>query len=123
MIAPEIRKRGPASSSVGTTSTAASIAINTALAAFMTNPNNLTGVTSVPDTLQNIGAIGKRVTLTIADNKDKNAIAKALDASIEGFPSRVLAGGPEKACPDCGALLRKDQGCWVCVCGYSRCGG
>jgi ribonucleoside-diphosphate reductase alpha chain len=52
-----------------------------------------------------------------------DAIAKALDASIEGFPSRVLAGGPERACPDCGSLLRKDQGCWVCVCGYSKCGG
>jgi ribonucleoside-diphosphate reductase alpha chain len=51
-----------------------------------------------------------------------DAIAKAIEASIDGLPSRILAAGHERACPDCGAPLRKEHGCWVCLCGFSWCG-
>ena len=27
-----------------------------------------------------------------------------------------------RACPDCGLPLRREAGCYVCSCGYSKCG-
>ena len=50
-----------------------------------------------------------------------DAIARAMEEGIGG----PVQTGPivfGNACPDCGAQLRKQEGCLVCACGFSRCG-
>ena len=50
-----------------------------------------------------------------------DAIARAMEEGIGGAPqTSPIASG--NACPDCGAQLRKQEGCLVCTCGFSRCG-
>jgi ribonucleoside-diphosphate reductase alpha chain len=44
------------------------------------------------------------------------AIEEGMGASTQSTPV------PRNACPDCGAQLRKQEGCLVCTCGYSKCG-
>ena len=49
-----------------------------------------------------------------------DAIARAIEEGIG-----VQAAGPainHNTCPDCGEPLRKQEGCLVCTCGFSRCG-
>lgn len=54
----------------GLASTETATALNNALAAYVdpANTNNTTGVTTVPDTLKNIGTIGKKLTLSLSGN-------------------------------------------------------
>jgi len=49
-----------------------------------------------------------------------DAIAKAISEALglSSFPT-VNAGS---MCPDCGLRMRKEEGCLVCSCGFSKCG-
>jgi len=49
-----------------------------------------------------------------------DAIARAIEEAM-GVPAPAAAAARENACPDCGAQLRKQEGCLVCTCGFSRC--
>jgi len=49
-----------------------------------------------------------------------DAIARAIEESLgsgQTAPS-IRTGTP---CPECGSPLRKEEGCFVCTCGYSKC--
>jgi ribonucleoside-diphosphate reductase alpha chain len=48
-----------------------------------------------------------------------DAIAKALAEALGADKGTELA---TRKCPDCGATLGRQAGCWVCTCGFSRCG-
>jgi ribonucleoside-diphosphate reductase alpha chain len=50
-----------------------------------------------------------------------DAIATAIEEAI-GEGSRPGGGDGARRCPDCGARLRKEEGCLVCECGFSNCG-
>lgn len=53
-----------------------------------------------------------------------DAIARALEEA-SGGTTASNSGEPvasRPACPECGAPLRCEEGCWVCQCGYSKCG-
>jgi len=49
-----------------------------------------------------------------------DAIARAIEEGMGGStqPTATALGS---ICPDCGAQLRKQEGCLVCTCGFSRC--
>jgi len=49
-----------------------------------------------------------------------DAIARAMEEGmgIQGHLPLVIV---DNTCPDCGARLRKQEGCLVCTCGFSRC--
>jgi len=49
-----------------------------------------------------------------------DAIARAIEEAMLPSAGR-LDGAPDRRCPDCGSLLRKQEGCLVCSCGYSKC--
>ena len=52
-----------------------------------------------------------------------DAIARALE-EVAGVKADEGHGVSPvgRACPDCGLSLRREAGCYVCSCGYSRCG-
>lgn len=73
---------------------------------------------------------GIRCLSTIARRKDdKNidvlscpdAIARALEAIMGQNYQPVIISSSNK-CPDCSYPLRRESGCFVCDCGYSKCG-
>ena len=67
--------------------------------------------------------IARRITDDVDVLSCPDAIARALAETWGPTPAmkdKPAAGG--RACPDCGAPLRREEGCWVCVCGYSKCG-
>jgi ribonucleoside-diphosphate reductase alpha chain len=49
-----------------------------------------------------------------------DAIARALEETLSGR-SKPTSTARRNVCPDCGARLRKEEGCLVCTCGYSKC--
>ena len=49
-----------------------------------------------------------------------DAIARAIEETM-GTGANPGVGSPRKLCPDCGAPLRKEEGCLVCSCGFSKC--
>jgi hypothetical protein len=50
----------------GLSTTAAATALNSALSDFIANSNNQTGEAKVPTTLQNVGTVGKKLTLALS---------------------------------------------------------
>lgn len=57
-------------------------------------------------------AVGRLVALALARGASADEVGRALEAT----PVRDA-----EACPECGALLRYEEGCTKCPCGYSRC--
>jgi len=52
-----------------------------------------------------------------------DAIAKALGEGSDRSPAPEASGEEiGRLCPDCGHLLHRESGCFVCPCGYSKCG-
>ena len=49
-----------------------------------------------------------------------DAIARAIEEAM-GNSSESLLGASGNLCPDCGLRLKKEEGCLVCACGFSRC--
>ena len=49
-----------------------------------------------------------------------DAIARAIEEAMSET-SRLAPKRGQNVCPDCGAQLRKEEGCLVCTCGYSKC--
>ena len=50
-----------------------------------------------------------------------DAIARAIEEAVAG-PSVAAPRAVPDACPECGLPLRKESGCLVCDCGYTKCG-
>ena len=50
-----------------------------------------------------------------------DAIARAIREALN-LPSEDNSPLPSNVCPECGSQLRKEEGCLVCSCGYSKCG-
>ena len=50
-----------------------------------------------------------------------DAIAKAIEGAMDNSAYPV-SRAEANICPDCGLALRKESGCLVCVCGYTKCG-
>jgi len=56
------------------------------------------------------GALGRLVSLALARGASLDEVGRA------------VSGDPEaEACPECGRPLRREEGCRICPCGYSRC--
>jgi ribonucleoside-diphosphate reductase alpha chain len=52
-----------------------------------------------------------------------DAIARALAEALGSDKGAETGAEPSaRKCPDCGATLGRQAGCWVCTCGFSRCG-
>jgi ribonucleoside-diphosphate reductase alpha chain len=49
-----------------------------------------------------------------------DAIARAIEEAM-GAPAQTGPIAFDNTCPDCGAVLRKQEGCLVCTCGFSKC--
>jgi len=58
------------------------------------------------------GAVGRLVTLALARGAAPGDVARAIAASESATVDD---------CPECGRLLRREEGCTKCTCGYSRC--
>jgi len=85
-----------ASLNSGLASTATATALNTALAAYVdpANANNTTGVTTVPDTLKNIGTIGKKLTLSLSGNSVSSVQAFSVTLTLpDGILLRTNSDG------------------------------
>ncbi len=80
----------------GLATTATAAALNSALTAYIANPNNRTGEKTVPATLQNVGTVGKKLTLAISgDSKIINSV-QAFSATLtlpDGLLLRTDADG------------------------------
>jgi len=50
-----------------------------------------------------------------------DAIARAIRETMD-MPSKDTSSLSSNDCPECGSQLRKEEGCLVCSCGYSKCG-
>jgi len=73
---------------------------------------------------------GIRCLSTLARRKDNknidvlscpDAIARAIEDVMHNA-SDLISPVHANICPDCGLPLHKEAGCFVCVCGYSKCG-
>lgn len=50
-----------------------------------------------------------------------DAIARAIREALN-VPSTGTSPMASNDCPECGSRLRKEEGCLICSCGYSKCG-
>ena len=50
-----------------------------------------------------------------------DAIARAMEKAVAGVPTTNQTAA-RNTCPECGLPLRKEAGCLVCDCGYTKCG-
>jgi len=50
-----------------------------------------------------------------------DAIARAIEDASHGSCDSPATPTADNACPDCGRALRREAGCNVCDCGYSKC--
>lgn len=85
-----------ASLNSGLASTETATALNNALAAYVdpANTNNTTGVTTVPDTLKNIGTIGKKMTLSLAGDSVSSVQAFSVTLTLpDGILLRTNSDG------------------------------